>query len=191
MRSNKRNINEPPHDKTKKMIMCPAKTQISLRICPVWSESMLSARRKLGSLATHWAHSEDSNQTGQMPRLIWIFAGWQSFCWFCQKAAQMSWGTWKLIKCHVHWANFYISLLIHAVFYGSSLSPQGPKAFSCKQQRLWAYCADVQAGLSSVYAYVAVGNAPAQMTMVQSSILWACIKISENYGEMLVGQYRG
>ena len=53
----------------------PAKTQISLGIRPVWSESSLSAWRKLGSLATHWAHSEDSDQTGRMPRLIWVFAG--------------------------------------------------------------------------------------------------------------------
>ena len=35
----------------------------------------LSAWRKLGSLATQWAHREDSNQTGRMPRLIWVFAG--------------------------------------------------------------------------------------------------------------------
>ena len=53
----------------------PAKTQISLGICPVWSESSLSTWRSLGSLATHWAHSEDSDQTGQMPRLIWVFTG--------------------------------------------------------------------------------------------------------------------
>ena len=53
----------------------PVKTQISLGIRPVWSESSLSAWRKLGSLATHWAHSKDSDQTGQMPRLIWVFAG--------------------------------------------------------------------------------------------------------------------
>ena len=39
------------------------------------SESSMSAWRKLGSLATHWVHSEDSDQTGQMPRLIWVFAG--------------------------------------------------------------------------------------------------------------------
>ena len=57
------------------MAVRPAKTQISLGICPVWSESSLSAWRKLGSLATHWAHSKDSDQTGQMPRLIWVFAG--------------------------------------------------------------------------------------------------------------------
>ena len=52
----------------------PAKTQISLGIGPVWSETLLSAWRKLGSLATRWAHSEDSDQTGQMPRLIPVFA---------------------------------------------------------------------------------------------------------------------
>ena len=53
----------------------PAMTQISLGICPVWSESSLSAWRKIGSSATHWAHCEDSDQTWQMPRLIWVFAG--------------------------------------------------------------------------------------------------------------------
>ena len=67
--------NEPLHDKTNKMSVCPAKTQISLGICPVWSESSLSAWRKLGSLATHLAHSNDSGQTGRMPRLTWVFAG--------------------------------------------------------------------------------------------------------------------
>ena len=47
----------------------------ALGICPVWSESSLSAWRKLGSLATHSAHSEDSDLTGWMPSPIWIFAG--------------------------------------------------------------------------------------------------------------------
>ena len=45
------------------------------QIRPVWSESSLSTWRNLGSLPTHWAHSEDSDQTGRMPRLIWVFAG--------------------------------------------------------------------------------------------------------------------
>ena len=39
------------------------------------AESSLSAWRKFGSLANHWVHSEDSDQTGQMPRLIWAFTG--------------------------------------------------------------------------------------------------------------------
>ena len=66
---------EPLHDKTNKVTVRPAKTQISLGIRPVWSESSLSAWRKLGSLATHSVHSEDSDQTGRMPRLIWVFPG--------------------------------------------------------------------------------------------------------------------
>ena len=147
MVSDLRPLFEPPHDKTNKMTVHPAKTQISLgtrpvwsdgwmdelgilrpfnsisvisrrwkgeherlcamkrrsgsgRISPpvgfqpatpwsevgsanrsatrtllVWSESLLSAWRKLGSLATHWVHSKDAVQTRRMPRLIWVFAG--------------------------------------------------------------------------------------------------------------------
>ena len=71
----KQTKNEPSHDITNKMTMRPAKTQISLRICPVSSESSLSTWRKLRSLANHWAHSEDSDQTGRIPRLIWVFTG--------------------------------------------------------------------------------------------------------------------
>ena len=65
----------PPRDKTNKMTMRPVKTQISLGIHPVWSEPSLFTWRKLGSLATHGAHSQYSDQSGWMPRLIWVFAG--------------------------------------------------------------------------------------------------------------------
>ena len=68
-------VYEPRHDKTNKVSVRLAKTQISLGIRPVWSDSSLSAWRNLGFLATHWTHSEDSDQTGRMPRLIWVFAG--------------------------------------------------------------------------------------------------------------------
>ena len=52
-----------------------AKTQISLGIYPVWSETLLSAWRKLGVFATSWVHSKYSDQTGRIPRPIWVFAG--------------------------------------------------------------------------------------------------------------------
>ena len=39
---------EPPHDKTNNVAVRPAKTQINLGICPVWSESSLSAEESLG-----------------------------------------------------------------------------------------------------------------------------------------------
>ena len=63
--------------------------------------SSLSAWRKLGSLATHWAHSKGSDQTGRMPRLIRVFAGQQALCWFCHVAAHL-----------IHWkhSDFYESI---------------------------------------------------------------------------------
>ena len=55
--------------------LCPAKTLICLGSRPGWSESLLSACRTFGSLATHKAHREDSDQTRCMSRLIWVSAG--------------------------------------------------------------------------------------------------------------------
>ena len=66
---------EPPHDKTNKMTVHPAKTQISLGIRPVWSESSLSAQWEANDPNFLHADSKDSDQTGRMPRLIWVFAG--------------------------------------------------------------------------------------------------------------------
>ena len=73
----------------------PAKTQISLDIHPVWSESSLSAWRKLGSLATHWAHSEDSDQTGRMTLIRWADA---------QADLSLRWA-------HTHFVNFVMRQL--------------------------------------------------------------------------------
>ena len=68
-------INEPRHDKTNKMSVRPARTQISLGICPVWSEPSLCAQWVAKDPSFLHADSEDSDQTGRMPRLIWVFAG--------------------------------------------------------------------------------------------------------------------
>ena len=89
---------EPRHDKTNKMVVRAAKTQISLGTRPVWSEYSLSTWIKLGSLETHWEHSEDSDQHGHPAKtLIRLsgFPGWcesslgaQPFGMFCHVAAQ-------------------------------------------------------------------------------------------------------
>ena len=55
--------------------MCAQWRLRSAWACAQSDQSSLSAWRKLGSLATHWAHSQDSDQTGQIPRLIWVFSG--------------------------------------------------------------------------------------------------------------------
>ena len=61
--------------KPTKWHVCPAKTQISLGIRPVWSESSPCAQRVAKDPSFLHADSEDSDQTGRMPRLIWVFAG--------------------------------------------------------------------------------------------------------------------
>ena len=80
------------HDKTNKMMCAPIDDSDQpgcLGIRPVWSES---------SLCTSWvakdppllhSDSEDSDQTGRMPRLIRVFAGHRSSCWFCRVAAHL------------------------------------------------------------------------------------------------------
>ena len=68
-------VQEPPHDKTNKMTVHPAKTQISLGIRPVCSEFSLCAQWVAKDPSFFHADSEDSDQTGRMPRLIRVFAG--------------------------------------------------------------------------------------------------------------------
>ena len=52
----------------------PAKTQISLGIHPVWSESSLCVQWVAKDPRFLHADNEDSDPTGLMPRLIWVFA---------------------------------------------------------------------------------------------------------------------
>ena len=66
---------EPPHVKTNNVTVRPAKIQISLGIRPVWSESSLCAQWVAKDPSFLHADSEDFDQTGRMPRLIWVFAG--------------------------------------------------------------------------------------------------------------------
>ena len=88
--------------KPTKWLVRSAKTQISLGAFPVWPESSLSAWRKLGSLATHWAHSEGSDQTGWMPRLIWVFTG--RTCHFvCFVMMRLKWSWWCQVNMNLRY----------------------------------------------------------------------------------------
>ena len=58
----------------------PRKTQISLGMRPVWSESLLCAQWEAKDPGFLHADSKDSDQTGRMPRLIWVFAERTAFC---------------------------------------------------------------------------------------------------------------
>ena len=91
-------VNKLPHDKTNNDV-CPAKTQISLGIRLVWSESSLSTWRKLGSLGyslstqqrllSDWADAQADLS------LRWAH---RSFCWFCHEAEK--------IDLHFFWSHF-------------------------------------------------------------------------------------
>ena len=70
----KKIVLEPRHDKTNKISVRPSKTQIGLGIRPVWSKSSLCAQWIARDPSFLHADSEDSDQTGRMPRLFWVFA---------------------------------------------------------------------------------------------------------------------
>ena len=53
----------------------PSEDSISLGIRPVWSESSLCTQWEAKDPRFLHADSEDSDQTGRIPRLIWVFAG--------------------------------------------------------------------------------------------------------------------
>ena len=64
------NAFEPPRDKTNKVSVRPAKTQISLGIRQVWSESSQCTQWVAKDPSFLHADSEDSDQSRRMPRLI-------------------------------------------------------------------------------------------------------------------------
>ena len=115
--------------KPTKWQMRPAKTQISLSIRPVWSESSLSAWRKLGSLATHWALSKDSDQTGWMPSLIWVFAGHSHFDGFLMRRLLHIYLWWSPVWQQSEALHFWVSQCLPwtGTITGSTLEPSHEK----------------------------------------------------------------
>ena len=68
--------NEPPHDKTKKMTVRPAKTQINLGIRPVWSESSLCAQCIAKDPSFLHAYSEDWSESLLGAHSILLLLSW-------------------------------------------------------------------------------------------------------------------
>ena len=106
--------------KPTKWHVCPAKTLISLAICPFWSESSLSARRKLGSFATQMAcaPSNNSDQPGHVPILISL-----------RCPQEESLGP-LLPKWHVHPATTQISLAMCPLW----------SVFAVRKKKAWVLC---------------------------------------------------
>ena len=83
---------EPWHDKTNKVTVRPAKTQISLGICPVWSES---------SLCTQWVAKDPS----------FLQADSKDWSDWADAQADLS-----LRWAHTHFVGFVVSRLISSVY---------------------------------------------------------------------------
>ena len=77
--------NEQHRDKTNKVTVRSAKTQINLGIRPVWSVFALRMK-KVWVLGYPLSAQRRSDQTGWMPRLIWVFA------WRTVTSLILSWG---------------------------------------------------------------------------------------------------
>ena len=78
----------------------------------VWSEFSVSAWLRVGSSATHKAHSEDSDQTAWRHRLVWVFdrctCNIISLCCFLAHLV-----LWKLYNIHASLQRIYINCNFH------------------------------------------------------------------------------
>ena len=111
---------EPPHNKTNKMTVRPAKTQISLGIRPVWSEYSLCAQWVAKDLSFLHADSEDSDHTGRMARLVCVFTG--RTCYFVGFVMR------RLICLSEHFGSiWYILDLDQLVYHKTKYEPQHDK----------------------------------------------------------------
>ena len=66
---------EQPHDKINKMACATSEASDQPGHPPSLIRVFAVLMKEAWVLSYHWAHSEDSDQTRQMSRLIWVFAG--------------------------------------------------------------------------------------------------------------------
>ena len=79
---------EPPHDKTNKMNVHPAKTQIRLGIRPVWSESSLCSQW-VDKIQAFFMIAKTQIRLADAQAYLSLRWAHMPFCWFCHEAARM------------------------------------------------------------------------------------------------------
>ena len=85
---------EPPHDKTNKLIFASSEDSDRPGHLPSLIRVFAVRMNKPLSLATHWAHSEDSSEWTDAQADLSIHWAHRSFCWFCHEAARLNWVSW-------------------------------------------------------------------------------------------------
>ena len=86
----------------------PSKTQISLDICPVWSESSLSAMKKAWVFSYPQSAHRRLIRLGGCPGWSESSLGTPSFCWFYHETAHIYFQRTILSHCvnQISWGNF-------------------------------------------------------------------------------------
>ena len=82
-------IYEPPYHRTNKITVHPAKTQISLSICPVWSESSLCAEWVAKDPSFLHGDSEDWSDWADAEADLSLRWAHMPICWFCHEATHI------------------------------------------------------------------------------------------------------
>ena len=138
--------NDPEPPPTKWHVR-PAKTQISLDIRPVWSESSLSAWRKLGyPLSTQ----RRLIRLGGCPGWSESSLGAQSFCWFCTR--------WLILR-----------------FWQTGLDKQsGPRWAAARQNQQNHICAQRKLTSSLASAQWSDAQADLNLRWAHMSFCWFC-----------------
>ena len=109
----------------------PAKTQITLGIHPVWSETLLCAHWVAKDPSILHVDSKDSDQTGQMTRLIWVIVGAHDIL-----LVLSCWDT-VILYLLVHWG---VTKLLHEC--------QTVKTLISSHSLIWVYTVFALTGLS-------------------------------------------
>ena len=118
------------------MSVRPAKTLISLGIHSVWSESSQCAQWVVEDPRIFHADSEDCDQTGRMPRLIWVFAGRTAILLVLSCRGSFFSATVQPIYMYDCWNKIKPSYIGHVIFSYSLLSDvtiNSLSMLSCKQ----------------------------------------------------------
>ena len=169
-----------------------AKNQISLGIRPVWSESSLCALWVAKDPRFLHAERGDSDQTGRMPRLIWVFArrtlillvlscrGSSTFChpqyvcpeteiWKRVSLVMRKYNRWTALSpfCVITDSNWPAQL--HNLIWGLKIWLQKLETLhylGSEQQRRWSDSADAQADLRLCWSHMTkdtFSHGPAQL----------------------------
>ena len=98
---------ELPHDKTNKVAMCPTKTQISLGIRPVWSESSLCAQWVAKDPTFLHADSEDWSDWADAQAELSLCWAHIPHCLFCHEATHLQLLFWQWKAEILCWQQLY------------------------------------------------------------------------------------